>query len=309
MKKSIKILSLTLSCVATLTMAGSALGQELTSGNSSLETKVDSDVTNVFTLAPSFTHLFDSDFKGTDNGNVSVTRADMRVGYAMKSDQAEFGLGGLYEFSNYDFSKLGYEEFNRLAFSAYYKGMVNDNWGYFGYGAVEMAANTGAALGNGVMGTLGGGARYVWSDKLSLGFGLAASSSLEDNSRVLPVIILNWQINDRWALRTLNGVTVTYDLMGDKKTFLDAGVNYQRREYRLEKHSSFGNYSTAPSMVETLVNIEFGVTHNFNKDISLRGFVGLVGGRGYDIYENGHKRFTKSVDTGGMVGVRAIFRF
>lgn len=309
MKKSIKLLSLTLSCVATLILAGSAVGQELTSGNSSLETKTDSDVTNVFTLTPSFTYLFDTDFKDNDAGKVSVTRADMRAGYVMKSDQAEFGLGGLYEFSNYDFSKLGFEEFNRLAFSAHYKGMANDNWGYFGFGAIEMAASTDAALGNGVMGTFAGGARYVWSDRLSLGFGAAVSTTLEDGSRVLPVIILQWQINDRWALRTLNGVTVTYDLCGDKKTFLDAGVNYQRREYRLEKNSSFGNYNNAPSLVETLINIEFGVTHNFSKDIALRGFVGLVAGREYDVYDNGHKREDEKTETGGMVGVRAIFRF
>ena len=178
MKKSIKILSLALSCVATLTLAGSAVGQELTSGNSSLDAKTDSSVTNIFTLTPSYTYLWDTDFKDNNLGKISVQRADMRAGYVMKSDQAEFGVGALYEYTHYDLSKVksdsGFDDdYNRLAFSAHYKGMVNDNWGYFGFAAAELAAGSSANLGDGLMGTFAGGARYVWSENLSLGFGAA----------------------------------------------------------------------------------------------------------------------------------------
>lgn len=309
MKQNRKVASLTMGCIASVTLAGSVSGQDLTSGSSTLETKKEPADYGVFTLTPGFTELFDADFDHGNLGKISVSRADLRAGYARKLGEGELGFGGLYEYSSYDLSEGGSEVFNRLAFNGYYKGMVNDNWGYFGYASGEMAASTEANLGDGLMGTFAGGARYVWSDKLSLGLGVALSTSLEDDNRILPVILLQWQINDRWALRTLNGVTVTYDVTGDKKMILDAGVKYQLREYRLPAASSFGVRSSQASLIETMVTGEIGLTYRFTKNIAMRGFVGVVGGREYDLYVNDHKVGDEKVDTGAMAGVKAVFSF
>ena len=284
-----------------LVLATSTFADDITSGHSGLETMEEPQIEHKLQISPGFTYLSDADFDHGSLGNVSVWRADIRGRYTMSTEQGELGLGALYEYSQYDLSKFnGNFDFNTLGFDAYWKGMFNEKWGYFVYGAVQMSADTDVNLGDGLTGTGAGGVRYVWSKDLSLGIGAAVSSRLEDDPQVLPVIVLNWQINERWNLRVLNGATLTYDVTGEKKFFMDAGVKYQRREYRVVDDAS---------VTEKMVVGELGATYHFCPHAALRAFVGVTAGRNIEFRQSDHKLGDEDVNSSALFGVRAFFTF
>jgi hypothetical protein len=126
---------------------------------------------------------------------------------------------------------------------------------------------------------------------------------MEDDPRVLPIIALNWQIDDRWALRTLRGVTVSYDVSGDKTFVADLGLNYQRREYRTGPDTSLTDNGWA---------LELGGTYRFSEAFALRGAVGALAGRNFQEWDNGQRTDgfnKKDVETAPYVTVRALFTF
>jgi len=253
----------------------------------------------------------ESDFDNSALGKVTVDRFDTRAAYSIKQGENKLVIGGLYEFSRYDLTK-GLEDldFNRLGLDALYQGMCNENWGYFGYAGGQLSASDKASLSKGAMGTFGGGARYVHSPSLSVNFGLAYATSLEDDNYFIPIIMLNWQIDEHWAVRTFNGATVSYDIGADKKNLLDLGANIQRREYRLQKNSDLGVSGSDASLIEKSVNIEFGYTHRFTDNFALRSFVGMVTGRNREVRAHNDKiGQDQDIDSALSVGVRGLLTF
>jgi hypothetical protein len=290
------------SSLGLLTVAGLALADDTTSGYSGLETMEQPQVEHILQVNPGFTYNSDADFDNSSLGKVSVWRFDVPVRYTIKTEAGDLGLGAFYEYSEYDLDKLdGTKDFNTLAFDTFWKGMLNDEWGYFVFGAVGFSASTHTGLGDGLTGGAAAGGRYVWSKDLSLGLGVAVATRLEDDPMVLPVIALNWQINDRWNLRTLNGATLTYDVSGDKKFLLDLGARYQRREYRVESDTS---------LTEKMISLEVGATYRFAPEFALRGFVGVTAGRSFELRHNDERvGEEQDVNASAFLGVRALFTF
>ncbi len=285
-----------------LTTAAIALADGTTSGYTVLEEMEQPQIEQIFQINPGFTYTADADFDDSSLGDVSVWRFDIPARYTLKTENGDLGLGAFYEYSRYELGNLNDDDFNfnTLAFDAFWKGMINDNWGYFVYGGITLSADTDADLTDGVTGTGAGGVRYVWSESLSLGVGAGVSSRLEDDPMLLPIIALNWQINDRWSLRTLNGATLTFDVSGEKTFLLDLGVKYQRREYRLDNDAS---------LTEKMLSAEVGATYRFCPQFALRGFVGIAAGRNMEIRADDDKVQDEDVDAAPFFGVRALCTF
>ena len=284
-----------------LAMAGLALADDITSGYSGLETMQQVAVTNIFQINPGFTYLPDADFNNSRLGHVNVMRFDVPASYTLKMAAGDLRLGAFYEYSEYELSQLdGNKDFNTLAFNTLWKSMLNDDWGYFLYGAVSLSAAKNVELESGLTGIGGGGVQYVWSKDLSLGLGAAVATHMEDNPSVLPIIALNWQINDRWNLTTLNGATISYDFSGDKTFLVDLGVAYQRREYRIENNAS---------LYDRQVTVELGATFHFTPNVGIRGFAGVATGRQFQIRAHDDKIAEQDVNAAPIIGLRAFFTF
>ena len=291
-----------LSSIGLLSVAGLAVADDTTSGYSGIESMDAPKVEQKLQINPGFTYVAETEFDNNTFGKVSVSRFDVPIRYTMKMEQGELGLGAFYEFSSYDFTGApGTEDFNTLAFDAIWKSMFNDKWGYFVYGGVGFSASEEASLGDGATGVGAGGVRYVVSPTLSFGLGVGVASQLEDDPSVLPIINVNWQINDRWNLRVLNGAVISYDISGDKKFLVDAGIKYQRRQYRLEQGSS--------ALIETMVTVEAGATYHFTPNFGLRGFVGVSAARNFEIRADSDKVADEDADTAPYFGVRALMTF
>ncbi len=287
--------------IGVLALARLALADDTLSGHSGLENMQAPEVTNIYQINPGFTYIGDADFDNKNLGKVSVWRVDVPAHYTLKTGPGDLRLGAFYEFSEYDLDRIdGTQKFNTLDFDVLWKSMINEEWGYFVYGGVGLSASESTELAEGLTGVGGGGAQYVWSENLSLGFGLAVSTQMNDDPRVLPIIALNWQINDRWNLRTLNGATISYDVTGDKKLLADFGVNYQWREYRIQQHAS---------VIDRMFDIEAGMTYRFCSGFALRGFVGVAAGRNIEVRQHGEEITKQDVDASPIVGVRALLTF
>src|SRR5262245_51854721 len=120
----------------TLVSTGSLLAQGVNSGHSELENIEEKQIEQKVQISPGFTYLPSADFDKGSLGDVEVIRADVRAKYFVTTSEGSgFGIGALYEYSTYDFSKLAdNQDVNRLSFDSYYKGKINEEWGYFAYG-------------------------------------------------------------------------------------------------------------------------------------------------------------------------------
>jgi hypothetical protein len=291
------------SSLGLLALASPSWADDTTSGYSGLESMDAPAIEQKLQINPGFTYTPAADFNQDNLGDVSVWRLDLPARYTITMEEGEIALGAFYEYSEYDFSDLGgigTQDFNTLAFNAAWKSMINDKWGYFVYGGFGWSASTEASFDDGFTGVGAAGGRYVCSSNLNFGFGLGVASQLEDDPVVLPVIIVNWQINDDWALRVLNGATISYDISGEKRIILDAGLKYQMRQYRLEDDAA---------VTERMIMAEFGATYRFSPMFALRGFVGVCAGRTFEVRQDGDRLANKDVEAAPYFGVRALVTF
>ena len=289
------------SSVGVLAIAGVAVADDTTSGYSGLESMDTDKVEQKFIVNPGYTYEAEADFDHSSAGDVSVSRFDIPARYTLKLEQGEIGLGAFYEYSCYEFSDLtSDQQFNTLSFNAYWKSMIDDTWGYFVFGGLGLSASTDADLGNGVTGMGGAGARYIYSTNLNFGLGAGIASQLEDDPIFLPVILVNWQIDERWALQVFNGATISYDVTGEKRIIVDAGANYKRRQYALDHDGA---------AIDRQINLEVGATYRFSPKIGVRGFVGVAAARNFELRQDDHKLGDEDVDSTPYFGVRALFTF
>ncbi|MEM9702408.1 MAG: hypothetical protein AAF907_08195, partial [Planctomycetota bacterium] len=92
------------------------------------------------------------------------------------------------------------------------------------------------------------GARYQFSDDLAVTLGAAVLSQIEDDVLPIPLLGIEWQINDQLRLDALGTeATLSYDIFSDADygtLSTTATVAYDFRSYRLS-----GDNSVAPDGV------------------------------------------------------------
>jgi hypothetical protein len=265
-----------------------------------------------FKVAPAVSHTLDADFRNRALGSVSVTRFDTRLDYTTKIGPGELGTGGSYELSHYDASRLGVldDHFNRLTFDAQYIGAINRTWGYLGYGGLTLAARSDASLADGLLGRGGAGLSYAISTRSTVGAGAGFATRLEDDPVFFPVLFFQWRISERLRLRALNGLMLTYDLFGDRKVFLDGGVRYQRREYRLpDDPLGRGAPGRDHALIDRALLGEAGATWQFKPNAAIRGSVSAVSRREFQVRSQGRRLLHEKTDLAVMLGLRGILSF
>lgn len=148
------------------------------------------------------------------------------------------------EFSHYDLdlippsvSEIGsmHLSINRFGLIARHK--LGERWSLFAIGDMTFSVENNASWGDGM--TYGGlvAARQQVNKSFAWQVGVIARSRLEDQPLILPIPGIDWKINDRLALRTAQGVTLSYDLTGQKHWMFDAGVSVENRIYRMDGRS------------------------------------------------------------------------
>lgn len=181
-------------------------------------------------------------------GKVAVGRLGTALAISGQPDDRStltFEVGS--EFSFYDFSDVAtllpgggdpIGDAARYSLGLSYSRSLDDHWGLFVGGTVEFVPASGASWGDSVLGSGVVGATYEVHEGLRIGLGAAVSSRLEDDARILPLPFFDWQINDRWSLRTadravdVRGLQLAYKATDAIELFALAGWN--SHEFRLD---------------------------------------------------------------------------
>lgn len=187
-------------------------------------------------------HTFSSDIDGTP-GDVGVTRAGFGFGIAVPiAERSSLSLDIDEEVSWYFFDNAsglvpGTTDPFELALSTQirsrFSSQIDDRWSWFVGGVVSLEGEADADVGDSATYGGFGGARYRFSDSLSVSFGLGARTRLEESTLVIPLIGVEWKVSDRVTVATEGlGARVTARLNDQLAVTLSG--KWELREYRLD---------------------------------------------------------------------------
>ncbi|MCH8210913.1 MAG: hypothetical protein IIB99_06015 [Planctomycetes bacterium] len=180
-------------------------------------------------------------------GDLDVFR--MRFGVTGKAGltrDLDLAVSVGYGLDLYDFSgttRLGgidpWENIHTLSIAALLSLDMNDDWTVFGGPVVQFSREDNVGLSDSFIGGALVGATYKVSSTLTVGGGIGVVTQIEDDARLFPVIVLDWEISDtlRLTSRTSgaagrSGIELVYDLGNDWETAI--GGSYDFRRFRLD---------------------------------------------------------------------------
>ena len=225
--------------VCTLTLAPAAMAQSGPKGEISKQGLIDGVD---FTLKATGEVAFQTDLR--DNpGNVTVYRAGLNLAlFTTPAEDWRAGVEISEEGSWYNFrgattiipgTDRPFHEMHDLRFSPSASHVLNKEWSYFFGGIFDFSFERDADFGDSF--TAGGfvGARYAFSDDFALSFGALARTRIEKSTLFLPILGVEWKVNDKVRLVTRGlGGTLTYQI--NERWGFELFGEYEAREYRLD---------------------------------------------------------------------------
>lgn len=185
---------------------------------------------------------FDADID--NSGEVAVSR--FGAGAGMEWQAAEkliFRLAFDAEWSDYDFSGpvalIGadpspWEDLQSYRVAPSAQIGIDEQWTVLVGGDIRIAYEPGADIGDSITGGGFAGARYQWTDKFALTFGASVQGQLEDDTVVVPLIGVEWEITERLRLDSRGiGLRLGYKLTEQFDIALRG--SYDPRSYRLSE--------------------------------------------------------------------------
>jgi hypothetical protein len=260
--------------------------------------QLQSDLTD--TAAGRFTH---------DRGHIQLrSRIPLR-------DDLELLLGVRQQRDNFGFSDMVLDPWgsiNTTQFGAALQWQATQRWRIFGGGMAKWSSESNASFSSGFEGGGVFGAAYAFSEKLVLGGGIGAQSQLEDDVLIYPIIIVEWQIAERFHLSTSltsgwanqTGAELIYAVNDTVDVGVSAVFDYQR--FRL---SDDGPSSGGVGVVEALP-VSFFVSIDVSPQASVTAFMGVnVYGRLKVTDAGGNNVWVSDHDPAPVLGVQGTIRF
>jgi hypothetical protein len=241
-----------------------------------------------------------------------------RIGAAIPvrlSDTMRWDTTVKYQFDAYSFSKQvdPWGTINTLQPTTMLKVRVSDKVGVYGGATFRFAVEDSTDLGKGF--TAGGlvGCNYAINSNLTVGAGLAYVGQIENDSKILPIVTVNWQIADNMLLTAgfldvaTAGYGAEFSYVVAPKWLVSVGAQYHNCRFRLDPNSS-----VAPDGVGQESSGTWFVrgTWQATPFVSASAFAGIVAGGGLRVENNvGRKLFDNNYDTTGMAGGEVSVRF
>jgi len=228
-------------------------------------------------------YMFEADLDDSP-GDLSVYRAGggVEVGVPV-GDRARFSMLFFGERSWYDFKNATglvpgtddpVDETYRLVLRPLLSYQIDERWGVFGAASLSWGAEDGADLADAFTVAAFGGVRYAFSKAFSMSLGVGASTQLEDSTLFIPVIGVDWQINDRTRLSTTGveglGARLTHGF-ADEWALIVQG-SYESREFRLADDNALSE----GAFRERRAPLGVGVVYTPSKTVAVELMGGVV---------------------------------
>ncbi len=181
------------------------------------------------------------------SGDVSIARGTALVGVSRLIDTS--GLVNLTfqtEQSRYDFDNttaLIPGTADPMDVGATYEATLsyakqeNMRWSWNIGGTVGVSGERGADVSDSFIWSVFGGVRQNFSENFNASLGLFVSSRIEDNPLVLPGILFEWKIDERWSLYNDRGAGGTLEYAYDDTLSFTFDGGWESRDYRLDDDS------------------------------------------------------------------------
>ena len=198
--------------------------------------------TVTFALAPAFRYQFST---GLDQNN-----GDFRVFRGRLGAQADwaatdkmrlvFNLG--YEYNRYDFDRPNtflagtndpFSDIHILDLGLTAEVQMEGDWSWFAGVRGRVAGEGGVDIGD--AGTIGGvgGVAWQFGEGNSISVGALVSTQIEDDVQVLPIINVNWRINDQWRFASSGPKGELIMALSDDNE-IAFGISWEDRRFRLD---------------------------------------------------------------------------
>jgi hypothetical protein len=219
-----------------------------------------------------------------------------------------------YRFSAYDFSRPDpWDDIHSIRATVLARYVIDEKWAVFGGPSVAFTGESGADVSDAI--TFGGalGASYRFSERLTIGAGFTISSEIEDDARIRPLVILNWQINDQWSFESGYmevagaggpGGEIRYKI--NEAFTVGAGLQYQEKRFRLSDDARVSEGVGEDSSWPIYAKVTWQVCPR--AAIELVGGIPVAGELRLE-NRNGHKISEADYDPAPLVGLRALFSF
>ena len=219
-----------------------------------------------------------------------------------------------YRFSAYDFSRPEpWDDIHSFRATALVSYRLDDKWSVFGGPSIGFSGESEADFGDAV--TFGGvlGASYRVSERMVVGAGFTVSSEIEDDTRLRPLVLVNWQINDQWSFESGYtevaggggpGGEIRYQINDAWR--VAAGLQFQEKRFRLSDEGPVRDGVGEDTSWPVYGKVTWQICPN--AALELLGGVSVAGELRRE-NRNGHKIAEWDYDPAPLVGLRALFTF
>lgn len=263
-------------------------------------------------------YQFDTDLD--EGGSYNATRFNIQAGSGYSWDpQTNVSLSLGYSYDGYDFSgDAGFgslkpwEDIHTISFGVPVRFGINNHWTAFAIPSIRSAGESGATFDETVTGGVLGGVSYRFSDRLTIGPGIGVISQLEESATIIPILIIDWKITDKWSLDTGRGLAatvgpgLTLNFKPNKMWRFGMGGRYEKLRFRLDKKGAseggIGEDSSYPLFVSGTYNVNPKTSVSLVGGLELAGELTLEDKDGSTIEED-------SYDTGIFLGLTFNTRF
>ncbi len=273
----------------------------------------------ITSFAGGVVNQFESDFSDGP-GSVSVQRAFIQGGFGYAWDRktsVSLSLGA--GTANYDFSSdasiEGSEPWGRIndyRVSLPVRFAPSEKTSAIVIPSLRTYVESGASKSDGESMGIIGGFSYHFSDTLSLGPGMGWFEDVGDETSIFPIILVDWQITDRWSLNTGRGLAasqgpgVTLNYKIDDKWTTGLSARYEETRFRLKekpgRNGSVGQDSSAPM----LLSLDYSPWPMTN----VTAILGVELGGALSLEDDAGREIAKSdVDTAIVAGITFSSRF
>ncbi|MCA9307013.1 MAG: hypothetical protein KDA16_10790 [Phycisphaerales bacterium] len=271
-----------------------------------------SDISLSLRAGASHTFTADLDDDG-GGGDVSVSRASadfiidwapaekFRLSVALRNEVSWYDFGGSAATAFDDIIDDAYE--HHLSFRATW--LLDGGNSISALGSINTGYEPGADFGDSLTYSAGVAYGFKVNDNLSLTLGVAVRTRLEDNVLVLPIIGVDWRINEKTTLTSEGlGARLSVAIRDDLDVFLRAGA--ELHEYRLDDDNS-----ALPEGVlsDYRVPVALGLTWSPSQAISLTFEGGAVVWQEYNLLRNDDEVGDVNTDPAAFIGFRLNLMF
>ncbi len=194
---------------------------------------------------------FETDIDGGGRMTVDRLFAQANVSYSPKPGMP-FTVSFGYRFDGYDFDGQAtgafpgrpWADVHTFSVAVPLFVPVSERWFVLAIPVIRTTVEQGAAWDDGITGGGIVGASYKISDRLRIGPGLGVFTQLEDDPTIFPVLLVDWSITPRLALKTGRGLGATQgpgvflEYQPSECLLFALGGRYDKLRFRLDDEGS-----------------------------------------------------------------------